>query len=57
MMKKIYLMPKIRAVEIEGGRLLNPASEEEIKLPVDPEPADPEEHLSRGNNGFSLWDE
>ena len=58
MMKKIYLKPKIRAVEIEGGRLLNSASEEEIALPVDPgTPKDPEEQLSREAVGFSIWDE
>ena len=57
-MKKRYMMPAIRAVEMESGPLLEPASEEEIQVPIDPsKPKDPSETLSRDDQGFSLWDE
>ena len=57
-MRKIYLTPKIRAVEMNDRALLNSASEEEIVVPIDPgTPKDPEEQLSREATGFSIWDE
>ena len=58
MMKKSYLTPTIRAVELDDHPLLDSMSDENIDVPVDPgKPKDPSETLSRDDRGFSLWDE
>ena len=57
-MKKRYMMPTIRAVEMDNRAMLDTMSENEIDVPVDPsKPKDPGEILSREGRGFSLWDE
>ena len=58
-MKKRYMMPTIRAVEMDNRAMLDTMSDgEEIDVPVDPsKPKDPGEAMSREGRGFSLWDE
>ena len=56
-MKKNYLKPLIRAVEMEN-ELMQFVSGEQDTTPVDPtKPKDPGEAMSREDRGFSLWDE
>ncbi len=57
MMKKRYLMPTMRAVEMEN-ELMQFVSGEQTTTPVDPsKPKDPGQAMSREDQGFSLWDE
>ena len=56
-MKKNYLKPLIRAVEMEK-ELMQFTSGEQDTTPVDPsKPKDPGSAMSREDRGFSLWDE
>ena len=56
-MKKNYLKPSIRAVEMEN-ELMQFVSGEQTTTPVDPsKPKDPGEAMSREDRGFSLWEE
>jgi len=56
-MKKRYLMPTMRAVEMEN-ELMQFVSGEQTTTPVDPsKPKGPGEAMSRENRGFSLWEE
>ena len=56
-MKKIYLKPSMRAIEMEN-ELMQFTSGEQDTTPVDPgNPKDPGEAMSRDDRGFSLWDE
>ena len=57
-MKKRYMMPTIRAVEMDNRAMLDTMSDgEEIDVPVDPsKPKDPGEAMSREIPSFSLWD-
>jgi hypothetical protein len=56
-MKKIYLKPSMRAIEMEN-ELMQFVSGEQDTTPVDPsKPKDPGEAMSREDRGFSLWDE
>ena len=57
-MKKSYLTPTIRAVELDDHPLLDSMSDENIDVPVDPgKPKDPGQAMSRDDRGFRLWDE
>ena len=56
-MKKNYLKPSIRAVEMEN-ELMQFVSGEQDTTPVDPtKHKDPGSAMSREDRGFSLWDE
>ena len=56
-MKKTYLMPAIRTIEIRS-KLMQFTSGEQDTTPVDPDnPKEPDEAMSRAYHGFSLWDE
>ena len=56
-MKKRYLMPTMRAVEMEN-ELMQFVSGEQTTTPVDPsKPKGPGEAMSREDRGFSLWEE
>ena len=56
-MKKRYLMPAMRAVEMEK-ELMQFISGEQDTTPVNPDkPKDPGQAMSRDDRGFSLWDE
>ena len=56
-MKKRYLMPAMRAVDMEN-ELMQFVSGEQTTTPVDPsKPKDPGQAMSRDDRGFRLWDE
>ena len=56
-MKKKYLKPSIRAVEMEN-ELMQFVSGEQDTTPVDPtKPKDPGSAMSREDRVFSLWDD
>ena len=56
-MKKNYLKPAMRAVEMEN-ELMQFVSGEQDTTPVNPDkPQDPGSAMSREDRGFSLWDE
>ena len=56
-MKKRYLMPAMRAVDMEN-ELMQFTSGEQDTTPVNPDkPKDPGSAMSREGRGFGLWDE
>ena len=56
-MKKRYLMPAMRAVEMEK-ELMQFVSGEQDTTPVNPDkPKNSGDAMSRDDRGFSLWDE
>ena len=56
-MKKNYLKPSIRAVEMEN-ELMQFVSGEQDTTPVNPDkPKDPGSAMSREDRVFSLWDD
>ena len=56
-MKKYYLKPSIRAVEMEN-ELMQFVSGEQDTTPVNPDkPKNSGDAMSRDDRGFSLWDD
>ena len=51
-MKKIYLKPDIKIVDIKPTQLLNASGDNQLTIPVYTEPEEPEEPI---NDGKDVW--